>query len=371
MVQIVYVVGARPNMMKVGPIWRELEKYSGEFQQRIVHTGQHYDENMSLRFFEELGLPTPFRSLGVERTTGWFGRTMACLERVLAECEPDLVVVVGDVDSTLLGALTAKKLGFPVAHVEAGLRSFDRAMPEEFNRVLVDRMADLLFAPSRDAVENLHREGIARERIHFVGNVMIDTLVRMLPKTSQSTILETLGLQDRPFVLATFHRPSNVDDGEGLKEIARALSDLAEDTSVVFPVHPRTQKRIEGSEGCFAHRNIRRIEPLGYLDFLKLESAAAAVVTDSGGVQEETTYLGVPCVTVRPNTERPVTVYEGTNTLVPRNRKSIVAAVQSVVGTNGTNRPPPALWDGRAAQRIVHVLLGHFRTSSLTHVSAP
>ena len=381
MVEILHVVGARPNMMKVAPVWKELARYPEVFPQRMVHTGQHSDANMSLRFFEELGLPPPVKSLGVPRTTQieWFGKTMAGVELVFREEVPDLVIVYGDVDSTLLATLTAKKLGFSVAHVEAGLRSFDRTMPEELNRVLVDQMSDLLFVPSLDAVENLQREGVAREKIHFVGNVMIDTLVEMEPVWMESGIPGELGLEEKgqikPFILATFHRPSNVDDRDVFLEIVSALWDLAEEGfDVVFPIHPRTKDAVAASywpQTALGGSRVHLVEPLGYLDFLKLESAAAAVVTDSGGVQEETTYLRVPCVTVRPNTERPVTIYEGTNTLVPSNRKSIVAAVQSVIGTNGTNHPPPTLWDGRAAQRIAHVLLGHFRTSSLAHVSAP
>jgi UDP-N-acetylglucosamine 2-epimerase (non-hydrolysing) len=363
--KVMHVVGARPNFMKTAPIIREMELHP-EFQQLLVHTGQHYDERMSQVFFRELGLPVPDVDLEVgsgshaAQTAG----VMLAIEPVLERHCPDWVIVVGDVNSTVAAALVAKKLDLRIAHVEAGLRSFDRTMPEEHNRVLTDHLADLLFTPSPDANANLEREGLPRERIHFVGNVMIDSLVRLLPLTEKRAILADLGLigQDRvsvPFVLVTLHRPSNVDDPEILGGVVQALDSVAKRIPVVFPIHPRTRKRlvefgIEASSGS----RLRLVEPLGYLDFLALERQAAVVLTDSGGIQEETTYLGVTCLTMRPNTERPITITEGTNRLVPSQPDALAAAVEAALVPEPKERDPhvPERWDGRTAERIVEVL---------------
>jgi UDP-N-acetylglucosamine 2-epimerase (non-hydrolysing) len=363
--KVIHVVGARPNFMKTAPIIREMERHP-EFQQLLVHTGQHYDERMSQVFFKELGLPCPDVDLGVgsgshaAQTAG----VMLALEPVLESHRPDWVIVVGDVNSTVAAALVAKKLDIRVAHVEAGLRSFDRTMPEEHNRVLTDHLADLLLTPSRDADANLGKEGIPRDRIHFVGNVMIDTLVRLLPLTEQRPILADLGLVGQagvsvPYVLVTLHRPSNVDDPDVLAGVLRALDAVAQRMPVVFPIHPRTRKRLTEFAIEIPDRSqLRLVDPLGYLDFLALERQASVVLTDSGGIQEETTYLGVPCLTMRPNTERPITITEGTNRLVPSQPDAIAAAVEAAVMPGHEDREShvPERWDGKSAARIVEVL---------------
>ena len=306
MIRVLHVVGARPNFMKIAPIMRELASRPGEFEQRLAHTGQHYDDDMSRAFFDDLELPWPDVNLEVGSGSHAVqtAQVMLGFEQVLVEYEPDWVVVPGDVNSTLACALVAAKLGVKVAHVEAGLRSFDRTMPEELNRLLTDQLADLLLTPSRDADENLLREGIAAERIHFVGNVMIDTLARLLPaaRTRWARLQEELELSR--FAVVTLHRPANVDDPAVLEELLGALGEISRQIDVVFPVHPRTRARMRETAPASADR-LKLIGPVGYLDFLALEANAAAVLTDSGGIQEETTYLGVPCVTARANTERP------------------------------------------------------------------
>jgi UDP-N-acetylglucosamine 2-epimerase (non-hydrolysing) len=359
--KVLHVVGARPNFVKTAPIMAEMAIHPDRFEQALVHTGQHYDDNMSRVFFEELGLPRPDHDLGVGSGTHaeQTARVMLAFEPLVQAWRPDLVLVVGDVNSTLACALVCAKLGIAVGHVEAGLRSFDRTMPEEFNRLLTDQIADLLFTPSRDADANLLREGIPPTRIHFVGNVMIDTLVRLLPRAERSPIRTELGLQARGYVLVTLHRPSNVDDPATLRAILLALSDVARACPVVFPVHPRTRKRMmeSGLEAPpSASGGLRLLEPLGYPDFLALMRQAALVLTDSGGIQEETTYLGIPCLTARPNTERPVTVEVGTNRLVQSERGALVAAVRDALGGPRPTHRVPELWDGRAARRIVEVL---------------
>ena len=358
--KIVHVIGARPNFMKVAPIMRAMARYPDEFEQVLVHTGQHYDAQMSEVFLEELDIPQPSVNLGVGSGShaDQTARIMSAFEPVLLEQGPDWVFVVGDVNSTLACALTAAKMGIKVAHVEAGLRSFDRTMPEEYNRLLTDQMADLLFSPSRDADENLLREGVDEGQIHFVGNVMIDTLVRLLPRARG--LLD--GAATERFVLVTLHRPTNVDEQDRLSEIVSALEEIAREVRVTFPIHPRTRSRLTAiglGRLLDGDRRLRFIEPLGYLDFLALESRAALVVTDSGGVQEETTFLGVPCLTVRPNTERPVTVTQGTNRLVSSDREHLLKAMrESLADSTGpsTGRKPPELWDGHAAERIVDIM---------------
>lgn len=361
MKRILHVVGARPNFMKVAPIMREMAKYPDEFEQILVHTGQHYDASMSQVFFDELELPKPDVNLEVgSGSHAWqTGEIMQRFEPVLLEYKPDWVFVPGDVNSTVACALVASKLGVKVAHVEAGLRSFDRTMPEEINRLVTDQLADLLFTPSQDGDENLLGEGIPAEKIRFVGNVMIDTLVRLLPKAAERwpELKERFGL-DR-YVLVTLHRPSNVDDPAKLHEIMQALVEISRQVQVIFPVHPRTRQRIATLDLLNPQsvvENLKFLEPLGYLDFLALEAHASLVLTDSGGVQEETTFLGVPCLTARPNTERPVTVTAGTNRLVAGQARELVAEASKALNGLLPERSKPELWDGMTARRIVAAL---------------
>lgn len=348
---VLHVVGARPNFMKLAPVHRALH---GQLRQTVVHTGQHYDSQMSEVFFSQLDLGNPDVNLGVG--SGTHARqtadVMTSLEPVLLEWRPGLVLVYGDVNSTVAAALVCSKLRIPVGHVEAGLRSRDRRMPEEINRVVTDALADLLFTPSPDADENLRAEGIDARRVHFVGNVMIDTLLRLLPQADPGRTLAALGIEGRPYLLLTLHRPSNVDDPAVLRSLVNAIEEVSDRASVIFPVHPRTRAQLVKA-GLRVTSRVHLLEPLGYLDFLALERGAAVVVTDSGGVQEETTFLGVPCVTVRDNTERPVTVMTGTNTLVGRDPQKLIAAVLSALDRRrGRQTAVPALWDGAAATRI-------------------
>ena len=358
MQKILHVVGARPNFMKTAPIMRAMAANPEHFSQVLVHTGQHYDQNMSKIFFEELRLPQP--DINLEVGSGSHARqtaeVMVRFEEVLQKQSPEWVFVVGDVNSTMACTLVCAKLGIKVAHVEAGLRSFDRTMPEELNRLVTDQLADLLFTPSADGDQNLLREGIAPERIHFVGNVMIDTLVQLLPAAAD----RWPGLRDRlrldRYVLVTLHRPGNVDNSDTLAKIVETLLVLSHEIPILFPVHPRTQQRLAAC-GQVNTKNFQMIDPLGYLDFLALEQHARIVLTDSGGVQEETTYLGVPCLTIRPNTERPVTITQGTNRLVASQPAAILEAARAAlqVGAQKLSQPPP-LWDGQAAIRIADVM---------------
>lgn len=351
---VLHVVGARPNFMKLAPVWLALGERQG-VRQTVVHTGQHYDGEMSAVFFRDLGLPDPDVNLEVgsgshaQQTSAIMSR----FEPVLLEARPDIMLVYGDVNSTMAAALVAVKLLIPVGHVEAGLRSFDRAMPEEINRLVTDALADWLFTPSVDANENLARESVAPAKVHFVGNVMVDSLVRLLPRAELPEEARGLGR----YVLVTLHRPSNVDDTDMLARILKALVEIAAEVSVVFPVHPRTRRRIaESGLDAGAGNGIRLVGPLPYLKFLALERGAAAVITDSGGVQEETTFLGVPCLTLRTTTERPVTVTDGTNVLIGARPERLYPEVTAVLG--GRRKPGriPALWEGRAAERIAKVL---------------
>ena len=363
--KILHVVGARPNFPKTAPVMAALAQFPDAFEQRLVHTGQHYDYRMSQVFFDELDLPEPDEYLGVGGGTHatQTARIMMAFEPVLEKYQPDWLFVVGDVNSTLACTLVCTKLGVRVAHVEAGLRSGDRSMPEEINRLLTDQVADLLFTPSPDGDENLLREGIAGEKIQQVGNVMIDTLVRMLPKAAARPGPAALGLETDNFVLTTLHRPANVDRPETLREILVALQEIARRIPVVFPVHPRTRKNIEAFFSEDSDRLLRKgqglhlIDPLGYLDFLALTRTAKFVLTDSGGIQEETTYLGIPCLTVRPNTERPVTIELGTNRLVDSSRAAILRAVDELDCPAGHHAPVIPGWDGHAADRIARVML--------------
>jgi UDP-N-acetylglucosamine 2-epimerase (non-hydrolysing) len=348
--KIMSVVGARPNFMKIAPIVDELKK-APDLKGILVHTGQHYSEGMSDVFFRELGIPVPDVHLGVgsashaEQTA----RIMVEFEKVCVQEKPDLVLVVGDVNSTMACTIVASKLLIPVAHVEAGLRSFDRTMPEEVNRVVTDALSSILFTTSRDADENLKREGIDPAKIFFVGNVMIDTLLKQRQKAAAVQIQKP-----RQYALVTLHRPSNVDDPNVLGSILGAMEEISKSIPVLFPIHPRTAKSIQ--EFGLSMNGIRTMAPLGYLEFLNLEAAATIVLTDSGGLQEETTILGVPCLTLRHNTERPVTITHGTNIVVGTDKARIVEAFRHVM--NGDWRPsgPPEFWDGHAAERIIRII---------------
>ena len=354
-VKILHAVGARPNFMKIAPILRELRRRAS-VSQVLVHTGQHYDAKMSDVFFRDLGMPDPDVHLGVGSGTHaqQTASVMTGIEPVLEREKPDVVVIAGDVNSTLAVALVASKMGLPLAHVEAGLRSGDWTMPEEINRVLTDRLSDLLFTPSRDGDENLRREGIDPSRVHFVGNVMIDSLQAALPRAKESRIHERLELRKKGYALATLHRPANVDDPAALSRLLSALAAVAAEVPVVFPIHPRTRARLAPG---FAAKGLKLVEPLGYLDFLALTAGARLVMTDSGGIQEETTALGVPCLTLRENTERPVTVEVGTNQLVGTDPEKAIAAAREVLAGRAKEGRLPELWDGRAAGRVAEVLV--------------
>ena len=353
--RIVHVVGTRPNLVKMAPVIGALRMRFEDWPTTIVHTGQHYDREMSEIFFDELGVPAPDHALGVGSGTHaqQTARILERLEPILAAERPDLVIVPGDVNSTFAAALTAAKLEIPVAHVESGLRSFDRSMPEELNRLLTDHLAELLFVHCDDAVANLAREGIAGDPVRFVGNTMIDTLVALEERFRSHGTAQRLGLEPRSYLLVTLHRPALVD-GPLLSEAMAALGRIGADLPVVFPVHPRTRKGLEATEPP----RVRLLDPIGYIDFLSLEAEAAAVLTDSGGIQEETTYLGVPCFTLRDNTERPVTVERGTNTVLGL-APARIAEIPELLERRATVPPePPPKWDGRAAERIADVLAG-------------
>jgi UDP-N-acetylglucosamine 2-epimerase (non-hydrolysing) len=353
--RIVYVIGTRPNFVKTAPVIAALRRRLPEGRHTIVHTGQHYDRAMSEVFFEELGVPAPDHMLEVGSGSHAVqtARTMERLEPVLGEERPDLVMVPGDVNSTLAAALTAAKMQIPLAHIESGLRSFDRTMPEEINRIVADEFSRYLFLHSDEAIENLRAEGIAEERMHFVGNTMIDTLVALEDRFRAAGSAAKLGVEPGQYVLVTLHRPALVD-GELLAQTMRRLIELAGEMPVVFPVHPRTRKKMEAISA--EHPGLLLSEPLGYVDFLSLVADAAAVLTDSGGIQEETTYLGIPCFTLRDNTERPVTIRAGTNTLLGLDPAAITTIPQALSAPRPANPEPPPLWDGRASQRIADVL---------------
>jgi UDP-N-acetylglucosamine 2-epimerase (non-hydrolysing) len=357
--RILSVVGARPNFMKLAPVARALGRRP-DVRHVVVHTGQHYDADMSEAFFHDLEIPHPEHNLGVgsgshaQQTAAIMQR----LEPVLVAEGPDVVLVYGDVNSTVAAALVAAKLGIRVGHVEAGLRSHDWTMPEEINRVVTDRLADHLFTPSRDADANLRAEGVPAERIHFVGNVMIDTLIHALPAAAAAHTPERLGVAGGPYVMATLHRPANVDQPAVLRGLMTALAEVATRLPVVFPVHPRTRARLADlGPQATANPGLKLTEPLGYLDMLSLVRQASLVITDSGGLQEETSYLGVPCLTVRPNTERPVTCSAGTNRLVKADPDLLVRAAQEALDTPRRREVHIERWDGTAGERIGSVLV--------------
>jgi UDP-N-acetylglucosamine 2-epimerase (non-hydrolysing) len=350
-VNVLHVVGARPNFMKVAPVLNALRAHR-QVTQILVHTGQHYDANMSDVFFEQLAIPAPDVNLAVG--SGSHARQTAEImmrfEPVVLESKPDIVLVYGDVNSTVAAALVCSKLGVRVGHVEAGLRSFDRTMPEEINRIVTDRLADLLFTPSDDGDMNLKNEGVATEKIFRVGNVMIDSLVKLLPLAQQQS---RNGLPDR-YALVTLHRPANVDDPATLQRILQFLTEVTRDLPIVFPAHPRTRQRI--SDFALDSDRLRVLDPLPYLDFLALQSRAEVVITDSGGIQEETTYLGVPCLTLRENTERPITVSLGTNVLVGRDPEKLRTELAAVLAGKKKKGTIPPLWDGHAGERVAQVI---------------
>ena len=354
-----HIVGARPNFMKVAPVLSALRQREG-VAQTLVHTGQHYDVNMSDVFFEQLAIPAPDVNLAVGSGShaSQTAEIMVRLEPIVLDRRPDLVLVYGDVNSTVATALVCAKAGIQIGHVEAGLRSFDRTMPEEINRLVTDQLADLLFTPSEDGDENLRREGIPEEKIFRVGNVMIDSLVRLLPaaKKSLAQRAHAAGGVPERYALVTLHRPSNVDDSATLKQILESLLEVSRDLAVIFPAHPRTRKRI-ADFGLNAGQ-LQILDPLPYVDFLGLQSQATVVITDSGGIQEESTYLGVPCLTVRENTERPITVSMGTNVLVGRNPEKLRTELSRVLAGEVKKGSVPPLWDGRTGERIADIVVG-------------
>jgi len=357
--KIINVVGARPNFMKMAPIIEAMNRHPGRIEHLLVHTGQHYDQKMSQAFFDDLGMPVPDIDLGIgsgshaEQT----GRIMIAFEKVCEEHRPELVVVVGDVNSTMACTITAKKLGIKVAHVEAGLRSRDMSMPEEINRLCTDVLCDYLFTTDRIADRNLEREGVPPERIFFVGNVMIDTLLKHRAMAAKLGLLAQYGLQRGGYATLTLHRPSNVDDPAIFAGIMQAITTIAREIPIIFPIHPRTRKTLENSPFTIHDSQLILTEPLGYLEFLHLNMNAKLVLTDSGGLQEETTVLGIPCITMRANTERPITCEVGTNVLVGNDPAAILAAARPILAGETVSGRVPELWDGHAAERIVDILL--------------
>ena len=368
--KIMCVVGARPNFMKMAPLMAAFRGGADPFDTTLVHTGQHYDAGMSDIFFRQLGMPAPDVQLGIGPGTqgAQTGRMMAALETVVNERRPELVVVVGDVNSTLAAALVAAKAGVPVAHVEAGLRSFDRRMPEEINRIVTDALATYLFATEEDGVANLRREGIEDDRIFLVGNVMIDTLMALLPQIRERRMAAEMGLAPGGYGVVTLHRPSNVDDEGMLERWVSVLERIGSDLPLVFPAHPRTAARLAsaGLDGRLAGSGVKVVEPLPYVEFISLVADSRLVLTDSGGIQEETTVLGVPCLTLRDSTERPVTVRLGTNQLVGVEPEAAIAAAEGVLSGPPASHSVPPLWDGRAAERIAQILRRTQWTAYLT-----
>lgn len=359
MIKIMNVVGARPNFMKIAPIVRAMKKYDN-LQNILVHTGQHYDERMSKLFFDDLQMPKPdvYLNVGSASHAVQTARIMVEFEKVLLREKPDLVVVVGDVNSTVACSMVAVKLGIKVAHVEAGLRSFDRNMPEEINRLLTDAISDFLFVTEQSGLDNLKREGVPDEKVHFVGHVMIDSLIHFSEKAEESAIMDELNLDHQDYALVTLHRPSNVDSKENFLNLLDAFKEIEKNIKIIFPIHPRSRKMIDTfglQDKIAAMKNLKLLEPLGYLDFMKLMHHARLLLTDSGGIQEETTYLGIPCITMRENTERPVTVDVGTNVLVGSDTELIKKEAKNILDGKGKKGQIPQLWDGKAAERIVQI----------------
>ena len=362
---VLHVVGARPNFMKAAPLMASLREFGVD--QTLVHTGQHYDAAMSDVFFRQLDMPAPDVNLAVgsKSHASQTAEVMTRFEPVVLDYQPDVVLVYGDVNSTAAAALVCSKLLVPVGHVEAGLRSFDRTMPEEINRIVTDHLSDYLFTPSEDADVNLIREAVDSQKIYRVGNIMIDTLVKLLPEARVATRDDDVF--DRPYALVTLHRPSNVDDPERLAHLLSSLNVLSRDIRVVFPVHPRTRARMRAVPGWQPAPDLTLIDPVGYLDFLALQLHASMVVTDSGGIQEETTYLGVPCLTMRPSTERPVTTIVGTNILTGSDPRRMLVEARNVLSGSVKRASRPPLWDGGTARRIADVLVAaHVERQPLT-----
>jgi UDP-N-acetylglucosamine 2-epimerase (non-hydrolysing) len=350
--------------MKVAPLYREFLKYKNRVNHIIVHTGQHYDEKMSKIFFDDLELPKPDIYLGVGSGTHSIqtAKIMVEFEKIIDEKKPDLVIVVGDVNSTLACSVVASKMLVPLVHVEAGLRSFDNTMPEEINRKVTDVLCDLLFVTEKAGMENLHKEGVDATKIHFVGNVMIDSLIQYREKSKSSKLLHDLNLTNNKYILTTIHRPSNVDQKENLQKIVTIFEGFPTNFPIIFPIHPRTQKNIElfGLKERFDNlKNVKIVEPIGYLDFINLMSNATFILTDSGGIQEETTYLGIPCITMRDNTERPVTIEIGTNYLIGLNISEVIKIGNNIINGNVKTHMIPELWDGHAAERIVKTIVDY------------
>ncbi len=359
--KIVNVVGTRPNFIKIAPLVSEIKKHN-EIRQILVHTGQHYDGEMSKFFFDDLSIPKPDINLGIGSSSDitQTAKIMLEFEKVIIKEKPDLVVVVGDVNSTLAAALTAVKCGVKIAHVESGLRSFDTTMPEETNRLLTDQIADFLFTTEKSGNKNLIKEGISKNKIFFVGNVMIDSLLSHKKKAQKSKILSKLKLVENNYVVLTLHRPSNVDNKKSFEYILDILNEIQKNIKIIFPVHPRTFKNLKNFNllsSIERQKNIILTEPIGYLDFMKLMINSRFVLTDSGGIQEETTVLGIPCITMRNNTERPVTVEQGTNILISTQKSNILQAANKLLKRASFKPKIPPLWDGKAAQRIVSILL--------------
>ena len=360
MKKIISVVGARPNFMKVAPIHKAFQRYNNEVKHLICHTGQHYDKKMSKIFFEDLEMPRPDFYLGVgsgshaEQTAN----VMIEFEKVLLSEEPDLIIVVGDVNSTVACSLVAAKLNIKVAHVEAGLRSFDRTMPEEINRLLTDAISDYLFVSEKSGLINLSNEGIGKDKVYFVGNVMIDSLIHYLSKADKSNILSDYSLTPSKYILVTLHRPSNVDSGDFLKDLMSLFKNLSAEKKIIFPVHPRTKKNMEeAGYNNSMNKNIILTDPVGYIDFLALTKNAELIITDSGGIQEESTYLGVQCITVRNNTERPSTVELGTNQLIGTDLKKVEKSAMEILSGKIKKGKIPELWDGKTSEKIAEILL--------------
>ncbi len=361
MKRILNIVGARPNFMKIAPIHREMQKSTNGIEPVLIHTGQHYDERMSKFFFDDLGMPKPDEFLGVGSGSHAVqtAKVMVEFEKVCQKYNPDLVLVVGDVNSTMACSITAKKLWIPVAHVEAGLRSFDREMPEEINRLATDAISDFLFVSEINGEINLKNEGVDPNKMHYVGNVMIDSLINFMEKAEQSTIMTEQNLNGDDFVLSTMHRPSNVDDKENFSKIMHAFEEISKDLTIIFPIHPRAEKNLENFgllQMAKSMKNLKLLPPLGYLDFIQLEKKAKFVITDSGGLQEETTFLGKPCLTVRENTERPITVQIGTNEIIGTDTELLITQSKKILNGQWKKGEIPKYWDGRTAERIVKIL---------------